>query len=154
MLCFVTEMLSRATTNQMENWTNLSTTFTTSSTPCLTEPAPCHMPRPTIPSLWSEPDFIVISETLRLWNCCHRNHHGVSCWFCRRCSTLSRMPFSMSGWEGLFRPTPPSQMRWPPSVTTGTTTWFLSSLRSPTRRYTLPLSSWGTPMLSTWKVSV
>lgn len=69
-----------------------------------------------------------------------------------RCYTLSPTPFSMGGWRNSFRPTPPSRTRWPPLVTTGTTTWFPSSLPSPTRRFMWSLSSWGIPTPSTWKV--
>lgn len=55
-------MLSRGTTNQMENWMTLWTTSTTSSTPCWMEPALCLTLRPTTPSLWWESDLMVYSE--------------------------------------------------------------------------------------------
>lgn len=145
-------MLLKGMTSQMGSWMKQSITCTTLSTPCSMEPVLCLILPPTIPSFWSEFSPVFLTEILHVvyYFPVFLIHTTM---MSSRCSTLSPTPFSTSGWRGLFRPTPPSRMRWPPSVTTGITTWFPSSLQSLMKRFMSHLSNWDIPTPFPWMVS-
>lgn len=143
-------MLLKDMKNQMENWVNRSTTFTTWSTPCSMEPALCPTLPPTTPSFWL---VLVISWLTLVWRSRVVVVTALFLGVCR-CSILSPMPFLTSGWRSSLHPMPPSRMRWPPLATTGTTTWFPSFLQSLMRSCMSHLSRWDIPMPFPLMVSV